>query len=82
MTRREKLDDGTIVEDLVVEVDSKEHRGVFRIKRVDRTKSAFEVDYRGHYHRDTSLFSHSAEDQMRLHARFVLEDMVKKDQLK
>ena len=77
--RRERLDDGTVVEDLVVEVDGEEYRGTFRICRVDRTKSAFEVVYREYFHQDTSLFAHSAVEQMRLHARFVLKALVAKE---
>ena len=81
MPRRERFDDGSTIEDLVVEIDSKEYRETFTIKRVDRSKSAFEVDYGLRYHHDTSLFSHSAEDHMRLHACFVLKRMVE-DELK
>jgi hypothetical protein len=80
VTKHEELHDGTTVEDLVVEVNGKEHHGVLRIKRIDRTKSAFEVNYGAHHHQDTSLFPHSAQEQMRLHARFVLERLVKEDQ--
>ncbi len=79
MPRRERLDDGSTIEDLVVEVDGKEYRGTFTINRIDRFKSTFEVDYGPRHHRDGSLFPHSAEDQMRLHARFVLKRMVEEE---
>jgi hypothetical protein len=79
VTRQERLDDGSMIEDLVVEVDGKEYRGRLMIRRVDRYKSAFEVDYGLRHYHDKSLFSHNAVDQMRLHARFVLERIVKEE---
>lgn len=75
----ERLDDGTMIEDLIVEVDGKEYCGRLRIMRVDRSKSTFEVEYGSRYHHDTSLFPHGADDQMRLHARFVLKRMVEEE---
>jgi len=77
--RSERLDDGSLIEDLVVEIDGQEYRGTLIIRRVDRKTSTFEVDYGRHYHRDTSLFSPTATDQIRLHARFVLKRIVEED---
>jgi hypothetical protein len=65
------------VEDLKVVVDGTEYQGSLTIRRVDRTKSAFDVSFRDFYHKDTSLFNHASIDQMRLHARFVLERLVR-----
>lgn len=75
--KRYQLDDGSVVEDLQVVVDGEEHHGSLTIRRVDRTKSAFDVSFRDLFHEDTSLFHHSSVDQMRLHARFVLERLVR-----
>ena len=44
--KRYQLDDGSVVEYLQVVVDGEEHHGSFTIRRVDRTKSAFDVSFR------------------------------------
>ena len=77
MTRRKKPND--VTEDLFVDVDGKQYRGTLTIRRIDATKSAFDVNYGSYHHQDTSLFSHAAVDQMRLHARSILKGMVEKD---
>ena len=73
---RFQLDDGSVVEDLKVVVGGAEYQGSLTIRRVDRTKSAFDVSFRDLYHKDPSLFHHASVEQMRLHARFVLERLV------
>ena len=65
------------MEDLKVVVDGIEYHGCLMIRRVDRTRSAFDVSFRGLYYRDSSLFHHGAVDQMRLHAQFALERLVR-----
>jgi hypothetical protein len=74
---RFQLDDGSVMEDLKVVVDGTEYEGSLTIRRVDRTESAFDVSFRGLFHKDTSLFPHASSDQMRLHAGFVLERLVR-----
>ena len=76
MAKRYTLDDGSIVEDLEVEVDGKRYRGSLKIVRVDSKTSSFEVRYGLQYHHDSSLFRHGATEQIRLHAGFVLKRMV------
>lgn len=79
MTSQERLDDGSVIEDLIVEVGGKEYCGRLRIKRIDRFKSAFEVDYGARHHRDNSLFPQGADEQIRVHARSELRRMVEEE---
>ena len=75
--RKFRLDDGSMVESITVNVEEEEYTGTMTVRRVDRRKSAFEVEFRDRYHRDTSLFGHGQVSQMRIHARFALEKLVR-----
>ena len=75
--QRFRLDDGSMVESITVNFEEEEYTGTMTVRRVGRQKSAFEIEFRDRYHRDTSLFGHGQVSQMRIHARFVLERLVK-----
>lgn len=78
MRNRFELDDGSVVEPLSTEVDGREYSGTFRIRKVGAEKVQFQVEYLDHYHEDRSLFKPTAVSQMRIHAKFVLRDLVRK----
>ena len=76
--KRIELDDGTVVESISTEVAGRQYTGTFRIKKVGGKKVKFELEYLDQFHDDNSLFWPNAVRQMRIHAEFVLRELVRK----
>lgn len=66
------------MESITVNHEGKEYTGQFEIEKVDKTMLSFNVSFKDYYHKDTSLFKFGSENQMRIHAKYVLLDLIKK----
>lgn len=65
-------------ESITVNYEGEEYTGYFEIIKVDKTTCSFNVTFKNDFHTDSSLFKHGSENQMKIHAKGVLRDMVKK----
>jgi|GEM_PF-6680859 hypothetical protein len=79
MSRQERLDDGSVIEELKVRVGGKEYYGRLRIRQVDRSIFAFDVWYSSQYHCDKSYFKRIDDEQIRIYASSILKQMVEKE---
>jgi len=66
------------MEFLKVEHEGKEYTGTFKIENCGKNKCCFIVEFKDYFHKDSSLFDCNKESQMKLHANFVLKDLIKK----
>lgn len=65
------------MESITIKYKDKEYTGEFDIVKVGQTRLSFNVSFEGYHHEDSSLFKPGTEQQMKIHAKFVLEGLVR-----
>ena len=64
------------MEKLKTKINGIEYEGHFKIIPVDKEKFTFSVSFRDLNHKDMSLFKYRRESQAKIHAEFVLKNLV------
>lgn len=65
------------MEIITIEVNGIKYEGYLEIINVDKNRIKFNLSFDDQYHQDSSMFYPGSENQIRVHAKYVLEKLVK-----